>query len=373
MIIGCLKEIKDHEFRVGLTPSNVHSFIQAGHSVYVEHNAGADINFYDEDYEKNGAKIVNKKELFEKSDMIIKVKEPIEEEYSFFKEGQILYTYLHLASDFKLTQMLLDKKIFSIAYETIKEGFSLPCLAPMSAIAGRLSIIEGAKYLEKTYGGNGTLIGGVAGTHKGKVLILGAGNVGLNAAQMALGLGAEVTMLDINLARLEYIDQIFDSRITTLYSDAGNINQCIKDCDILIGSVLIPGSKAPKLIRKEHLKLMKKGSVIVDVAIDQGGCIETSHPTTHTDPVYIIDGIVHYSVANMPGAVAKTSTIALTNTTIPYGLKIANLGAKEACMKIPALTEGLNTLDGKITYKGVAEALNMDFFDPMTTLKEYRN
>ncbi|PAF43566.1 alanine dehydrogenase [Helicobacter sp. 11S02596-1] len=371
MTIGCPKEIKDHEFRVGLTPSNVHTFIEAGHSVYIEKNAGEAINFYDEDYAKAGAKIVDKKELFEKSEMIIKVKEPVKEEYHFFREKQVLYTYLHLANDKELTEMLLEKKIFSIAYETIKKGRFLPCLAPMSSIAGRLSIIEGAKYLEKTYGGNGTFIGGVPGTRKGKVVILGAGNVGFNAAQMAVGLGAEVTMLDIDLSRLEYIDQVFDSKITTLYSDAGNIKECVQDCDILVGSVLIPGSKAPKLIRKEHLKMMKKGAVIVDVAIDQGGCIETSHPTTHTDPIYIIDGIVHYSVANMPGAVAKTSTIALTNTTIPYGLKIANMGAKQACLQIPDLTEGLNTIDGKITYKGVAEAFNMKHFDALETLQSY--
>ncbi|PAF47811.1 alanine dehydrogenase [Helicobacter sp. 12S02634-8] len=371
MLIGCPKEVKDHEFRVGLTPSNVHTFTEAGHTVYVETNAGESINFYDSDYQKAGAKIVSKEELFDKSELIIKVKEPIKEEYKFFKEGQILYTYLHLANDKKLTEMLIEKKIFSVAYETIKKGRSLPCLAPMSSIAGRLSIIEGAKYLEKTYGGNGTFIGGVPGTRKGKVLILGAGIVGFNAAQMALGLGAEVVMLDIDLNRLEYIDQVFHSKITTLYSDAGNIKECVQDCDILVGSVLIPGSKAPKLIRKEHLGLMKKGSVIVDVAIDQGGCIETSHPTTHTDPIYIIDGIVHYSVANMPGAVAKTSTIALTNTTIPYGLKIANMGARNACLEIPDLTEGVNTIDGKVTYKGVAEAFDMKYFDPIEALKAH--
>ncbi|PAF49409.1 alanine dehydrogenase [Helicobacter sp. 12S02232-10] len=372
MIIGCPKEIKDHEFRVGLTPSNVHTFSEAGCKVYIEKGAGEAINFYDEDYKNAGAIIADKEELFEKSEMIIKVKEPVKEEYDLFKEKQVLYTYLHLANDKELTEMLLKKKIFSIAYETIRKGKLLPCLAPMSSIAGRLSIIEGAKYLEKTYGGNGTFIGGAPGTRKGKVLILGGGNVGFNAAQMALGLGAEVIIADIDLARLEYIDQVFHSKITTLYSDSGNIKEWIRDCDILIGSVLIPGSKAPKLIRKEHLKLMKKGAVIVDVAIDQGGCIETSHPTTHTDPIYIIDGIVHYSVANMPGAVAKTSTIALTNTTVPYGLKIATLGAKEACLQIPELTEGLNTIDGKITYKGIAQAFGADYFDPIATLQAYQ-
>lgn len=371
MIIGCPKEIKDHEFRVGLTPSNVRSYTDSGHTVYMEKDAGIEINFYDEDYKKAGAEVVDKNELFEKSQMIIKVKEPIESEYKYFREKQILYTYLHLANDELLTRMLLDKKIFSIAYETIKEGRNLPCLAPMSAIAGRLSVIEGAKYLEKTFGGNGTLLSGVAGAHKGKVVILGAGVVGLNAAQVAVGMGAQVSILDIDLGRLEYIDQIFGSKIATLYSDVGNIMESIKDCDVLIGSVLIPGSKAPKLVRKEYLSLMKKGSVIVDVAIDQGGCVETSHPTTHTDPTYVINGIVHYSVANMPGAVAKTSTTALTNATTSYGLKIANLGVKEACLHLSSLAQGCNTIDGKITYKGVADAFNMPYTDVFEVLEKY--
>lgn len=371
MIIGCPKEIKDHEFRVGLTPSNVRSYTDSGHTVYMEKNAGVEINFFDEEYKKAGAIIVDKKELFEKSQMIVKVKEPIESEYKYFREKQILYTYLHLANDKPLTEMLLDKKILCVAYETIKEGRNLPCLAPMSAIAGRLSIIEGAKYLEKTFGGNGTLLSGVAGTQKGKVVILGAGVVGLNAAQVAVGIGAQVSILDIDLARLEYIDQIFDGKITTLYSDTGNIIESIKDCDLLIGSVLIPGSKAPKLIKKEYLTLMKKGSVIVDVAIDQGGCVETSYPTTHTEPTYVIEGIVHYSVANMPGAVAKTSTIALTNATISYGLKIANLGIKEACLRFPSLAQGCNTIDGKITYKGVADAFNMPYIEILEALEKY--
>ncbi len=361
MIIGCPKEIKIHEYRVGLTPANVAEYIEHGHQVYIEKNAGFAIGFLDSDYESAGAIITDKKTLFEKSQMIIKVKEPLKEEYSYFREGQILFTYLHLAADRELTLMLLEKKILAIAYETIKQNNLLPCLAPMSAIAGRLSVLESAKFIEKTYGGSGVLLSGVVGVPKGRVTVLGGGVVGINAAQIALGLGADVTILDIDVNRLAYIDQIFDMKITTLYSNRGNLVECLKQTDVLIGAVLIPGAKAPKLLKKDDLKLMKKGSIITDVAIDQGGCFETSKPTTHTDPIFEIDGIVHYCVANMPGAVARTSTLALTNATLSFGLMIANLGAKEACSKNAALLEGLNTIDGKCTYEAVANGFNLPY------------
>ena len=359
MVIGCPREIKIQEYRVGLVPANVRAYVESGHEVLVENNAGNAIGFSDKDYEEAGAKIVDKDTLFQKSDLIIKVKEPLEEEYEFFKEKQILFTYLHLAANKKLTQMLLDKKITSIAYETIKIGNSLPCLAPMSAIAGRLSVLESAKYLQKTFDGNGTLISGIPGVPKGKVAIIGAGVVGLNAAQVAVGIGAEVTILDINMERLAYIEQIFNMKINTLYSSRANILSTISQADAIIGAVLIPGAKAPKLIKKEDVKVIKKGSILTDVAIDQGGCFETSKPTTHNEPIFEIDGRIHYCVANMPGCVAKTSTLALTDSTLDFGLKIANLGVKEAILKNNALLEGVNTLDGKCTYKGVSEAFDL--------------
>ena len=367
MKVACIKEIKDQEFRVGLAPVNVHDYVARGHEVLVESGAGEAINFTDADYKEAGAKIVSTKEAWE-AEMIIKVKEPLESEFSYFKENQILFTYLHLANEKALTEALLAKKVSAVALETIKVGNFLPCLAPMSAIAGRLSITQGAKYLEKTFGGNGTLLGGVPSVPKGKVLILGGGVVGLNAAQMAMGMGAEVTIMDIDMQRLAYFDQIFGSRINTLYSNTGNIIAAIKECDVLIGSVLIPGAKAPKLVKREYLKMMKKGSVIVDVAIDQGGCVESSHPTTHTDPIYIIDGVVHYSVANMPGAVAKTSSVALTNATTPYGVQLASKGLVAACKENAALLEGLNTHAGKITYKAVAEAFGMTYHEAASVL-----
>ena len=361
MVIGCPREIKIQEYRVGLVPSNVRAYVESGNEVLIENDAGNAIGFSNEDYEKAGAKIVDKKTLFQKSDLIIKVKEPLEEEYEFFKEKQILFTYLHLAANKKLTQMLLDKKITSIAYETIKIGNSLPCLAPMSAIAGRLSVLESAKYLQKTFHGNGTLISGIPGTPKGKVAIIGAGVVGLNAAQVAVGIGAEVTILDINVERLAYIEQIFNMKINTLYSSRANILNTISQADAIIGAVLIPGAKAPKLVKKEDVKVIKKGSILTDVAIDQGGCFETSKPTTHNEPIFEIDGRIHYCVANMPGCVAKTSTLALTDSTLDFGLKIANLGVKEAALKNTALLEGINTIEGKCTYKGVSEAFDIEY------------
>ncbi len=361
MNIGCVKEIKTHEYRVGLTPSNVKEYIDAGHAVYIEQGAGEAIGFLDADYEKNGAKIVGKKELFDKSDMIIKVKEPLEQEYEYFKEGQILYTYLHLAANEKLTKMLLDKKISSIAYETIKVGSALPCLAPMSMIAGRLSVLEAAKYSQKTYGGSGVLLSGIPGVEKGRVVIVGGGVVGINAAQIALGVGADVSILDINTQRLAYIDQIFNMRVHTYYSSKANLLTLLESADVVIGAVLIPGAKAPKVINKEDLAYMKKASILVDVAIDQGGCFGTSRATTHDEPIYELDGILHYCVANMPGCVAKTSTIALTDTTLAYGLKIANKGFKEASLSDEALLEGVNTYKGLCTYEAVSKAFNIPY------------
>ncbi|MDK2818285.1 MAG: alanine dehydrogenase [Spirochaetota bacterium] len=368
MIIGCPKEIKTHEYRVGLTPPNIKAYVMKGHTIYVESNAGEGIGFTDADYELAGAIVTDKKTLFEKSEMIIKVKEPIAEEYHYFRNNTILYTYLHLAADKTLTEMLLNKKICSIAYETISENRQLPCLAPMSAIAGRLSVQEGAKYIEKTYGGLGLLLGGVPGTPKANVVIIGGGVVGINAAQIAVGIGADVTILDISNERLSYIDQIFNMRIKTLQSNRGSIESILPIADVIIGAVLIPGAKAPKLISKNDLSLMKKGAILVDVAIDQGGCFETSKATTHSDPVYIVDGVVHYCVANMPGAVARTSTLALTNATLIYGLQIAGMGVEEACRTNSAILEGLNTYLGYCTFKGVAEALNIPYTKALTVL-----
>lgn len=369
MIVACPKEIKTREYRVGLTPSNVYEYTQAGHKVLIEENAGSAIGFNDEEYHKNGAIIVDKARLFEEAQMIIKVKEPLESEYEYFKEGQILFTYLHLATDKKLTNMLLEKKIFAIAYETIKKDRHLPCLAPMSSIAGRLAVLESSKYLQKTFGGNGMLLSGIAGTPKGKISIIGAGVVGLNAAQMAMGIGAEVSILDIDTARLAYIDQIFNMRIHTLQSSRANILESIANADAVIGAVLIPGAKAPKLVKREDLALMKKGSILTDVAIDQGGCFESSKPTTHDEPIYELDGILHYCVANMPGAVAKTATLALSDSTLNFGLMIAKLGAKEAALKNEAIFEGVNTCNGKCTYKAVSEAFGIAYTQTQEALK----
>ncbi len=369
MIVGCPKEIKVHEYRVGITPSNVHEYKEAGHIVYVEHDAGSTIGFSDEEYHRAGAKIVDKAKLFKESEMIIKVKEPIESEYSYFRENQTLFTYLHLAADRKLTDMLLDKKINSVAYETIKIKNILPCLAPMSSIAGRLAVIESAKYIQKTFGGNGMLLSGIPGTPKGKITIIGAGVVGLNAAQLAMGIGADVTILDIDVARLAYVDQMFDMRIHTLFSSRANLLASIKEADAVIGAVLIPGAKAPKLVKKDDLGIMKTGAILTDVAIDQGGCFETSKPTTHDNPVFDIDGILHYCVANMPGSVAKTATLALTDSTLNFGLNIAKYGLKEAAIKDIGILEGINTYNGKCTYKGVSDAFGIEYTDIKDLIK----
>jgi alanine dehydrogenase len=363
MKIGVAREIKKHEYRVGLTPANAKAYIREGHQVTVEEGAGANAGFPDQAYRDAGAKIeADKKKLFDENDMIIKVKEPQASEYDLFHENQILYTYLHLAADEPQTRALMDKKVKAVAYETIEElDRTLPCLTPMSEIAGRLSVQEGAKYLEKPFGGRGVLLGGVPGVPRGKVAILGGGVVGTNAAKMAIGLGADVTILDISARRLGYLDDIFESRITTLYSNGENIEMVLRESDLVIGAVLIPGARAPHLVRRDQLKLMKPGSVLVDVAVDQGGCIETTRPTTHDDPIFEVDGIIHYCVANMPGAVSLTSTLALTGATLPYGLLLAREGVEKAVQLSLPLKKGLNTYKGACVYSAVAETFGIPY------------
>ncbi|MFA9373192.1 MAG: alanine dehydrogenase [Poseidonibacter sp.] len=363
MKIALVKEIKIHEYRVALTPDDVEVLVKNSHEIFVEHNAGYETGFSDKEYEKAGALIVfDKQELFDKAEMIIKVKEPLTQEYEFFHEGQILFTYLHIAANKELALFLLNKKISAIAYETITdEKGGLPCLTPMSEIAGRLAAQEGAKYLEKPFGGRGVLLGGVPGVERGNVVIIGAGIVGLNACKMLVGLGANVIVLDISASRLAYYDDLFASKVTTLFSNRTNILKTIKNADLVIGAVLIPGAKAPKLITKDDLKLMKKNSVIVDVAIDQGGCFETSKITYHDNPTYIVNDVVHYCVANMPGAVCLTSTLALSASTLKFTLDIANKGLKKALFDDKHLLNGLNTYNGKLTNKAVAFSLNLQY------------
>ena len=365
MKVGCVKEIKNNEFRVGMTPNNVKSYKNAGHEVYIEKGAGVGSGFTDKEYEDAGAIMIDSaKEVWDTVEMMIKVKEPLPEEYPLFHEGLILYTYLHLAADKPQTDALLNGKVKGVAYETlIERDGSIPLLAPMSQIAGRLSIQEGAKYLEKRFGGEGVLLAGVPGTPKANIVILGGGSVGTNACKIAVGMGANVTILDINLKRLAYLDDIFGSRIQTLYSNDVNVENALKTADLVIGSVLIPGKKAPKIIRRSYLREMRPGSVIVDVAVDQGGCCETTHMTYHDDPIYKVDGIVHYCVGNMPGAVPRTSTIALTNATLSYGLLLAENGLEAACYKDPRMYSAVNTYDGKLTYKNVADSFKMEYTD----------
>ena len=371
MIIGTTKELKNHEYRVGLTPDNVSAYVKYGHTVYVEKGAGEGAGFSDEDYKKAGAIILNKaSQVFNKCEMIVKVKELEESEYDYVHEGQILYTYLHLASNPKFANVLLKKKVKAIAFETIRDNMgNLPCLRPMSQIAGRLSIQEGAKYIEKEYGGRGILLGGVPGVERGKIVILGGGTAGTYAAKAAVGIDAQVTLLDINPNRLAYLEDIFGASVTTLYSNDENITRSLKEADLVIGSVLIPGGKTPKLIRKEHIKQMKKGAVIVDIAIDQGGCAETSHVTVHDDPIFVKDGVVHYCVGNMPGAVPHTSTVALSNATIKYGLMMANNGLEESLKLDPYFALGLNTYNGKVTNENVAIALNKEYVPVLQAIK----
>lgn len=370
MIVGLVKEIKNHEYRVGLTPNCVETYVSMGHTVLVQTTAGEGSAFTDAEYIAAGARIMPDAEsVWNQSEMIVKVKEPVASEYKYMREGLILYTYLHLAADEALTKVLMDKKVKAMAYETItgKDG-SLPCLQPMSEIAGRLAVQEGAKYLEKPYGGRGVLLAGVPGVEKGSIAVIGGGVVGINACKMAQGMYATVTILDISARRLEYLDDIFHGSVTTLYSTKANIRSAIAKADLVIGAVLIPGKAAPKLVSREDLKLMKKGAVIVDVAVDQGGCFETTHPTTHQDPVYIVEDIVHYCVANMPGAVSRTSTLALTNTTLHYGLIIANNGFEAASKMDPGLLQGVNCYDGKCTCRGVAESLGLEYHDALSLM-----
>ncbi|MZQ82169.1 alanine dehydrogenase [Paenibacillus sp. 5J-6] len=358
MIIGVPKEIKNNENRVGITPAGVASFRHYGHEVWIEASAGLGSGFEDEDYLAVGARIVPTAKDAWSAEMVLKVKEPLAEEYGYFREGLILFTYLHLAAESELTRALTDKKVIAIAYETIQlNNGSLPLLTPMSEVAGRMSIQIGAQFLEKSKGGKGILLGGVPGVAPAEVVIIGGGVVGTQAAKMAVGLGASVTLLDVNPERLRQLDDQFQGRLRTLMSHGSNIADAVKKADLLIGAVLIPGSRAPRLVSEAVVKTMKPGSVIVDVAIDQGGSIETiDRITTHSDPTYVKHGVVHYAVANMPGAVAQTSTIALTNVTVGYGLQIANKGYREAGLQHQDLAKGFNTIEGKVTYKAVAEA-----------------
>lgn len=363
MLIGVPKEIKISENRVGMTEAGVKQLVKEGHSIIVEKDAGVGSGISNEQYEKAGAKIIDsKKEVYQKADMIMKVKEPLPDEYDLLKENQILYTYLHLAAEAKLTKVLCERKVKSIAYETIQnENGSLPLLTPMSEVAGRMATQIGAFYLQKDHGGKGILMGGVTGVRPAKVTIIGGGVVGINAAKMAVGLGASVTVLDVNTARLEYLDDIFQGRLMTLYSNAKNIEESVKDSDLVVGGVLITGHKAPTLVTKEMISSMSKGSVVVDVAVDQGGCIETCRPTSHQNPTYEVDGVIHYCVPNMPGVVPRTSTYALTNVTLKYASIIAQMGVEEAIAKDKALFKGLNVYNGYVCYEPVARDLSMEY------------
>lgn len=371
MIVGTPKEIKNHEYRVGLTPAAVNELTTYGHRVLIETNAGSGVGFSDQDYRQVGATIVESAdEIFEKSEMIVKVKEPQPEECKKLSEGQTLFTYLHLAPDPEQTRLLVDSGATCIAYETVTDAKgTLPLLAPMSEVAGRMSIQAGAHHLQKAEGGSGVLLGGVPGVEPGKVLIIGGGVVGINAAKMAVGLGADVTILDRSLDRLRQLDDIFGNSVKTAYSTNDAISHLSANADLVIGAVLIPGAAAPKLLTRDHLKDMKKGSVIVDVAIDQGGCFETSKPTTHEEPCYLVDDVIHYCVANMPGGVARTSTLALNNATLPFTLALANKGTKNALAENEYLRAGLSVHKGAVNCQAVAEALDYTYVPAMDALK----
>lgn len=365
MIIGVPKEIKNNENRVAMTPAGVVTLKSAGHEIRIETGAGVGSSFTDEDYINAGAVIVNSAEEAWNVDMVMKVKEPVESEYKYFKEGLILFTYLHLAPEPELTKALIDNKVVGIAYETVQlPNRSLPLLTPMSEVAGRMAVQIGAQYLEKTQGGKGIILGGVPGVQRGKVTIIGGGIAGTNAAKIALGMGADVTVIDLSADRLRQLDDIFGRDVQTLMSNPFNIAQAVKEADLVIGAVLIPGAKAPKLVSEEMIKSMQPGSVVIDIAIDQGGIFETSdRVTTHDNPTYVKHGVVHYAVANMPGAVPKTSTTALTNNTVPFALQIANKGYVKACLENEALKLGLNTLDGHVVYKAVADSQSLPYVD----------
>ncbi len=365
MIIGVPKEIKNNENRVSVTPAGVKEFTKRGHTVYVQSSAGVGSGFKDEDYITAGAQIkATIEETYDVAEMIVKVKEPIEPEYKLIKKDQLLFTYFHFASYEPLTKAMMEAGAVCLAYETVeKADHTLPLLVPMSEVAGRMAIQEGAKYLEKPLKGRGILLGGVPGVRPAKVLIMGGGVVGTNAAKMAAGMGADVTIMDLNLSRLRYLDDVMPANVNTLMSNEYNIRELIKTHDLIVGAVLIHGAKAPHLITKDMLKDMRPGTVLVDVAVDQGGCIETCKPTTHEDPTYIIDDVVHYCVANMPGAVPYTSTLALTNATLPYAIQLANKGWKQACKDSNELKLGLNVINGEVVYKGVSEAFNLPYTD----------
>jgi len=369
MIIGVPREIKDNEYRVGITPAGVEALCQAGHQVVVEAGAGDGSGIGDADYGAAGARLVPEhRDVYQLADMVMKVKEPLAEEYDLFKEGQLLFTYLHLAPEPELTRALLKRKVSGVAYETIQtDRGALPLLMPMSEVAGRMSVQIGAQFLEKQYGGRGVLLGGVPGVPPGKVVIVGGGTVGTNAAKVAVGMGADVTILDVSADRLRYLDDIFGARVKTCLSNGYHVKEAVREADLVIGAVLVPGARAPRLVTGEMVRGMKPGSVIVDVAIDQGGCVETAdRVSTHTDPTYVRHGVVHYAVANIPGAVARTSTFALTNVTLPYALALANKGLARAAKDDPALARGINVYDGHVTYRAVAEALGQ----PYTALSE---
>lgn len=363
MFIGVPKETKDEEYRVAITPDGTRALCQAGHQVLLQATAGEGSGFTDEEYRDAGASIVAEPgEVFRQAEIVVKVKEPLPPEYELLREGLILFTFLHLAAEKELTQTLIDKRVTAIAYETVEQpDGSLTLLTPMSAIAGRLAVQIGAHYLEKVSGGCGKLLGGVPGVPPCTVAIIGGGCVGRNAAEVALGMGARIIILDVNAARLQELMELFGGHVETLMSNPSNIAMAVKQADLLIGSILIPGAAAPHLVTREMVSSMRHGSVIADVAIDQGGCIETSHPTLHSDPVYSVDGVIHYCAANMPGAVPRTSTLALTNATLPYILKLANLGFRQAALSDSALAKGVNVYDGHITNQGVARAFGLDY------------
>jgi alanine dehydrogenase len=363
MIVGIPREVKDRENRVSATPAAVHEYVSHGHEVLVEAGAGAGSGFTDDEYAAEGAEIVaTHDEVFARAGMIVKVKEPVAEEYDLLREGQILYTYLHLAADEPLTKTLIERKVDAIAYETVQlDNRALPLLAPMSEVAGRMSVQVGAHYLESPNGGTGVLLGGVPGVAPAEVVVIGGGAVGTNAAKMALGLGADVTIIELSLERLRHLDDVLHGRIHLLASNRKTIADAVKKADLVIGSVLIPGARAPKLVTADMVSTMKPGAVMVDVAIDQGGCFETSKPTTHSDPTFLVDGVIHYCVTNMPGAVARTSTLALSTVTVPYGIKLADKGFVDAVRDDAALGRGVNVMDGKVTYQGVADAFDLPY------------
>jgi alanine dehydrogenase len=371
MIIGVPKEIKDNEFRVGMVPAGVKVLTELGHRVIIQEGAGEGSGIQNEEYVHAGGKVARgSDEVWSMAEMIVKVKEPLEQEYCKLKKHQILFTYLHLAPLAELTKVLLEKKVTGIAYETIREhDGSLPLLTPMSEVAGRMAIQIGAQYLEKNQGGRGILLSGVPGVPPAQVVVIGGGVVGVNAAKIALGMGAQVTILDNHLPKLRYLDDVFLGRVATLASNSLTVAQSVRKADLLIGAVLIPGASAPKLVTRRMITTMKKGAVIVDVSVDQGGCIETTHPTTHSDPTFFVDGVLHYCVANMPGAVPRTSTFALTNATLPYAAKLAGMGFQQAIQSDSALGQGVNVFDGHVTYRAVADSLKI----PYTPIGELLN